>query len=309
MQDKLLLRVRGLTVSLLSARRNVFSGRKLYVSSILLALSGACIFSTPVQPQQSSGSKPQFEVVSIRPNISGQSGNRGLQLDGYRGVDVPMPELILGAYGLKFQYQLIGLPKWAQSAHYDITAKVGDSDVPILKTMGSRERYKMFQTVLEDRFSLRCHWEKRTLPAHTLQVSGNKANMKKLQSVDPAKIVTTRGASVGAGTFMMTADQKFIAQAITIRQLVSFLEEEMHMPVADGTGLTGEYDFEMQLPSAREQSSISGSDDNGLSHPPDPIDTGDWMEDGLSQIGLKLVPSKSELPVLVIDELKPPSPN
>jgi uncharacterized protein (TIGR03435 family) len=169
----------------------------------------------------------------------------------------------------------------------------------------------MLQPVLEDRFSLHCHWEKRLLPTYTLKVSGKNANLKDVTSAKGPKTVTVGEATISAGSggLMKTANGRVVARGVTIQQLASFLADEQQIYVVDGAGLTGKYDFDMQLPQAPERSSFTANDDRALTRPPNQNETNDLLQDGLSQIGLKLVPSKTELPVLVIDELKPPSPN
>jgi uncharacterized protein (TIGR03435 family) len=277
----------------------------LRLSPILIALAGACIFCTVSRAQQAPAKLPQFEAVSIRPTDPDGVANYRFLPDGFNAENVPLGQLILEAYGLERQYQMIGLPKWAHTAHYAIVAKVGESDMPAMKTLTFSQRYKMIQPVLEDRFSLRCHWEKRSLPAYTLELSGKNAKPKDITSADNSKSVTVGEATVGAGAMMVTADGRVIARAVPIRTLVSELAGELETYVIDDTGLTGKYDFEIQLPRARGHSSSAANDDGQ----PDPNETNDLIQDGLSQIGLKLVPTKAELPVLVIDGLKPPSRN
>lgn len=275
----------------------------------MIALAGGGLFYAALQSQQLSAKLPQFETVSIKPNDSDRVGSSGFLPDGYRGENVSLTPVILGAYGLERRYQILGLPKWAKTAHYEIVAKVGEADLPMLKTLGYSKRYKMLQPVLADRFSLRCHWEKRSLPAYTLQISGKDVRLEDVTSADQSKTVTVGEATIGAGTFMKMANGRVIARAVTIAQLVSMLEDELDKHVVDATGLKGKYDFEMQLPPGPDRSSFAAGDNGGFMGSADRIETDDLIEDGLSQIGLKLAPVKAELPVLMIDELKPPSPN
>jgi len=301
-----LLRVRGLTVYLRGGLECAFPRAFLRVLPIMIALSGTCIVSTVLQSQQIPAKMPQFEAVSIKPTDPDRRGNVVLLPDGYWGENVTPAQLIFSAYGLERHYQIVGLPKWAQSAHYEVMAKVGVADVPAMKPLRSAQRYKMLQPVLEDRFSMRSHWETRSLPAYTLELSGKDSKLKDVHTAGYSKEVQMGGAHIGPGS-LGTMNGHLIARGVPIRMLVSVLAGEMDLYVVDGTGLTSEYDFEMQL--SPEHSSVAASDAGGLTHSPDQIETTGLIQDGLSQIGLKLVPMKAELPVLVIDELKPPSPN
>jgi len=271
------------------------------LARIVTALSGVCIVSAVAQSQQIPAKFPQFDAVSIRPADPNGVPNWRYLADGFNAENITLAPLLLEAYGLKQEQgrQLLGLPKWAASAHYAILAKIAEADMPAMKTLRYSQRGKMLQTVLEGRFSLRCHWEKRSLPSYTLELSGKDARLKDVTSEDSSKTIAVGQATLGTGALMKTANGRVIARAVPIGMLVSELAGELDRYVVDSTGLTGKYDFEMQL------SSPAANDDG----PRDQNEPSELIQDGLSQIGLKLVPSKAELPVLVIDEIKPPSPN
>jgi uncharacterized protein (TIGR03435 family) len=286
------------------SRRVRVGGRTvLRLVRIVTALAEACIFSAvaAAQPQQTPPKLPQFDAVSIRPAGPNAPANWGYLPDGFNAENVTLAPLIMEAYGLKQEqgHQLLGLPKWAESAHYAILAKVAESDMPVMKTLRYSQRGKMLQPILEDRFSLRCHWEKRSMSAYTLELSGKGTKLKDATSEDSSKTVAVGQATLGAGALIKTANGRVIARAVPISMLVSELAGELDTYVIDDTGLKGKYDFDMQL------SSVAAHDDS----PSDQSEPKELVQDGLSQIGLRLVPSKADLPVLVIDELKPPSPN
>jgi uncharacterized protein (TIGR03435 family) len=63
---------------------------------------------------------------------------------------------------------------------------------------------------------------------------------------------------------MKTVNGRIVARAVIVAQFVSILADELEMYVVDGTGLTGHYDFDMQLlPQAREDSSFTAKDNEG----------------------------------------------
>ena len=81
-----------------------------------------------------------------------------------------------------------------------------------------------------------------------------------------------------------------------LTDLKFLLAQETGRPVVDHTGLTGKYDFTLQYtPSARAATDQSGKPS---------IYTA--LEE---QLGLKLVPMKQPVEVLVIDSLEPPTEN
>jgi uncharacterized protein (TIGR03435 family) len=76
-------------------------------------------------------------------------------------------------------------------------------------------------------------------------------------------------------------------------------------PVIDKTGLTGSFDFTLEWVRERRASLAS---DSPAPAPSDPV--GPTVLEALSdQLGLKLVPTKTSLPVLVIDRVERPSEN
>lgn len=74
----------------------------------------------------------------------------------------------------------------------------------------------------------------------------------------------------------------------------------------DDTDLKGKYNFKMQIPKDVGGASV---DSKSASDLPDQFQHSNNLQYALSQIGLKLVPSKTELPVLVVDAVEPCSPN
>jgi uncharacterized protein (TIGR03435 family) len=256
-------------------------------------------------PQSASGSL-QFEVVSIKPNVHGRSLSEGNPRDTYEADDISLPDLIVSAYGLKKQYQVLGLPEWATSPHYDVMAKVSASDVAAFQKIGYRAINRMLQPVMEDRFGLRFHWEKRVLPTYTLTLAKKGSALKDGTDKDSQMIhVEGTGAYIGAGSIVTMLDGRVISRAAPISMLVQVLEGELNSIVVDETGLKGTYDYELHLPRAPESAASAGG---GLGLP-EPMQPGDSVAGSLYEIGLRLVPSKTEQPVLVVDAIQPPSSN
>jgi uncharacterized protein (TIGR03435 family) len=258
------------------------------------------------QAPQAAAAPMQFEVVSIKANATGRRGNIGMIPDGYAAEDESLLEIVRLAYGLTQDYQVLGLPVWAKTAHYDVAAKVGGSDVAAFQKAGYTTLYQMFQPVLEDRFGLRFHWEKRVLPTYTLTLAKRVSALKDATDKD-SKMVHVEGsdAFIGAGSMFTGIDGRVIGRAAPMRMLVEHLQNEMNSIVVDETGLKGTYDYELQLPRASENVGSAGV---GMGSP-EPMQPGDSIAGSLYEIGLRLVPSKTEQPVLVVDSIQPPSAN
>src|SRR5437016_2968060 len=116
--------------------------------------------------------KPAFEVASIKRSASGQEGGGG----GPRGDrfivrNVPLRLLVNIAFrpatGQLFNQQIIGGPDWSRTDRFDVEAKMGGS----FPSISYNQIQLMLQALLEDRFQLKAHREKRELPVYNLVVS------------------------------------------------------------------------------------------------------------------------------------------
>ena len=86
-----------------------------------------------------------------------------------------------------------------------------------------------------------------------------------------------------------------------LTDLKFLLAKETGRPVVDDTGLTGKYDFVLEYtPASRAAASGTGTDEGGRPS----IFTA--LEE---QLGLKLVPSKQPVEMLVVDSIEQPKEN
>ena len=67
---------------------------------------------------------PAFEVASVKPNKSGTTqANIGMPPNGVNFVNLPLRGIIQLAYGINQPSKLAGVPDWAVTERYDITAR------------------------------------------------------------------------------------------------------------------------------------------------------------------------------------------
>src|SRR5215475_13067949 len=120
--------------------------------------------------------KPAFEVATIKRNVSlAEGGSIGMQPGGrFRAINVDLRFMIATMYRTGprlFASQIIGLPDWATTEHWDITAKVTDD----LAGQPAQELFRkmppMVQSLLEDRFKLRLHRDTQPQPTYALVVA------------------------------------------------------------------------------------------------------------------------------------------
>ena len=260
----------------------------LALSAIAVAVPALSQVARP-NAQGPATKAPAFDVVSIRQHVDDGNGSHWWTptADGYKTYSAWPFELIFLAYELQYPGQLIGLPEWCHEDTYDIEARIDGQELPAYQKLSDRERRSyvapMLRAMLADRFSLKAHHETRLLPVYELMVAKGGAKLK--QSADPEDVygmVTDRGLI------------RIHAGPIGARFIVG-LSDATGRIVIDKTGLTGYYDIDLKWTPEEDQA-------NGESGP-------SLFTAIEEQLGLKLVPSKAPVDVVVVDHIERPSEN
>jgi uncharacterized protein (TIGR03435 family) len=248
----------------------------------------------PIAPEQKpltlaelKGRSFQFEVASIRPNTSGDQGmSWRSNLDNFQMTNVPLRNLVMGAYDVKLDDALVGLPKWAENDRYNISAKVDEETGAIWKRLNREDKGKLIQMLEQNLLAERCqfkeHKEIRQLPVYELVVAKSGVKMK------DAAASENNMFSFGSG--------KIDAHGIEMLQFVDILTSNLDRTVVDKTGLGDKrYTFTLKWTPDEEQGTA---------------DAGPSIYAALEeQLGLKLVASKAPVEIVVVDKMERPSEN
>jgi uncharacterized protein (TIGR03435 family) len=300
---------------------------------LLLLAAGWLAVAAPIAFGQGNASAPQaattavnapaYDVVSIKPTKSGAINNGDGTIssrsrvmapaDGYSATNVSLKSLIQNAYGIK-EDLISGVPSWAETAGYDVEAKMDESVAAALQQLPAEQRAEhrrlMLQSLLADRFKLKAHREAKELPIYALVIA--KGGFK-LKEADPNKTDTNGvkgpdGRPLPMGMMMMRPGQ-LNAKAIPISNLVANLSQQLHRTVVDKTGLTGKYDITLQwTPEEGSGPMFPGGPPSGAPPPPDP--NGPSIFTALQeQLGLRLDSTKGPVETLVLDHVETPSEN
>jgi len=227
--------------------------------------------------QRQADRPTEFEVVSVKRQPPSRYGYLpGLspikfRSTGNRFTDhtVSVQQIILQAFDLT-DYQVLRLPDWANprgepgGEYYDIDA-VAPFDDPT-----TSELRMMLQSVLAERFNLRCQWQEKELPVYALVLTRNGSKLQRA----PAE---SRGLTMYA-----------------LIQLISpFIVDR---PIVDHTGLEGQYVALRpgDVSHVREDPLRAASELSAM------------LED---RYGLKLEARKELTRMLVVDHIERPSPN
>ncbi len=208
-------------------------------------------------------------------------------------TDLYLKSVITSAYGVR-EDLIYGLPSWAQTVRYDITAKMNPDEAPQMNKLTRSERREMIAALLAERFNLKVHTEIKVRPVYELVLVGDAPKFpihaqETAASVGPATRTGTDSVKTGAG--------QFEAKDVTLPLLTAFLEENLETNIIDKTGLHGRYDLRLRW--TPDIGSPSSSDGDA---PPLFTALGD-------QLGLKLRPSRGPVETLVVDRIDQPSAN
>jgi uncharacterized protein (TIGR03435 family) len=181
-----------------SRRRLLLIG--LAAAGLALAPSHAQQPTDAPKPPQAAAAAPMFEydVVSVKEyKFEGGSFYSDMRWDpnGLTAMNISLYSLIRMAYGLD-RFHVSGGSDWAQSALFQVQARMDDATVEALRKLPSEEaiatRRRMLQAVLADRFKLTVRRETRLFPAYALVVAKGRP---KLQESPPADAHTETAAT------------------------------------------------------------------------------------------------------------------
>jgi uncharacterized protein (TIGR03435 family) len=158
----------------------------------------------------------------------------------------------------------------------------------------------MVQKLLQERFQLTFHNEKKELSVYAITVAKTGPKLTKNESGG-----NLPGFGPGRGNFLVRNS--------TISEFASVLQANiLEQPVVDQSGLGAtRYDFTLKWTPDPSQSQVGGPGPGGP--PPPPADGADIPPDIFAafqqQLGLKLDSTKAPVDVMVIDRLEKPSAN
>ena len=249
----------------------------------------------PPVPPMAADANPSFEVATIKPSKPDAKG-KGF---GFRGghfvtFNTNVNDLIAFAYGLHAK-QIVDAPAWFGTDLFDIEAKPDAEGRPSLKQMAS-----MTQKLLEDRFQLKFHHDKRELSVYVISVASGGPKMTK----------STASATDQQG-FGFRGLGDLIVRNLSMADFATWMQSGvMDRPVVDQTGLTDRYDFTLKwTPDESQFAQFRGA---GVTVPP-PTDSASAPPSLYTavteQLGLKMGPGKVPDDVIVIDHVEKPSAN
>jgi uncharacterized protein (TIGR03435 family) len=225
---------------------------------------------------------PALEVASIKPSqTTGKPMMSAAKGGRINATNVTLKYLILWAWDLR-PYQVSGGPPWLDSAAFDIIAT---PEHPMDPSPDNIEiGRQMIRSLLADRFQLAVRLEQKELPRYALIHASNGPALKTVEKWQNPTDMRVHAGGPGHLT----------GEKVTISLLTGILSDITGRAVADKTGLTGYYDFNLDWT----------PDDV----PPDPASPSIFTA-LQEQLGLKLESEKGPVRVLTIYQAEKPSKN
>ena len=258
----------------------------------LVRASGDAAFAIPAPPKTLAADAPMtFEVATIKPADPARAGvGPGITM---RPPDVVTFNTTLG-YLMGFAYdmhprQIVGAAPWVESEKYDIVGRPQAAGVPSLPQFRA-----LLRNLIEERFQLKTHREKRNLPAYALVVGPDGPKKMARNETNPNGPPGAGGKGLGVMVFSNSTMSDFA----TVMQ-----GNILDRPVVDRTGLQGRFDFTLSWTPDESQYRQAG-----LQVPPAPADA---KLPGLftaiqEQIGLRFESVTAPVEVIVIDGASKP---
>jgi len=309
--------------------------RRLFsMASLGIALASLGAGMAQAQSQQASGPLPSYEVATIKPG----GPSSGFVPGGPRNIAHMAYPSARSLVALAYNFppgggaRVVGGPSWIDNEPYNIEAKIPDDEMARMQTMTLEQRQAesrmMQQTLLADRFKLKAHLETREMPIYELVVAKGGPKLKEVAAFVPppppqpgAQAAGPRPPGLpgpggpmpamthGIRTLRKDGGIEMTVMSMTLDAVAGGSSLGLNdRPVVNKTGLTGAYDFtltwtpspgSMPGPPGMPQPPSAQSDSSGPS----------LFTAVEEQLGLKLVPSKGPVEVLVIDSIERPSEN
>lgn len=281
-----------------------------------------CFVRSPVCPQPTQESSPpvEFEVASIKPNRNCDGTGMPLQVihDRLSIHCLPLRSLIRRAFaGVDERLpDVFGGPEWLKTERYDVVAKA-DFNASDEQMVGP-----MLRALLEQRFQLRVHEERRNSPVYVLKIAKSGAKLQpslpgscsqddhplQVKSFTPGKPPQRYCGSFHAKAREFT--EVFEFYSVTMAPFATLISDYTGRAVVDETGLTGHFDARLEFDRTSSNPVFLNGGLAADAATSSDASTAPSIFTALSQqLGLKLSPATRPLKVIVVDHVERPAPN
>ncbi len=275
--------------------------------AVALPIGFGLLNVTPSRADAQTASAAKFSSVSIKPHLSDANNRiimgkmitsaKGGNPPGFAGVGVLPHMLVKDAYRVQ-DGQITGEPDWMKSQRYDVAAQIDPQTAEQMKKLSEDQvdimNQQMMRQLLADYFKLTLHQDSVNLPVYELVVGEGGPQLERTTSPGLTQFGPGQLNSKGAPMSIITEQ----------------LSRNLGRPVVDKTGLQGTYAFRLHwTPDAEEMARLHALGLPEMNRPAASTSGPDLMTAVQEQLGLKLRPQTTRLPLLVIDHIEQPIQN
>jgi uncharacterized protein (TIGR03435 family) len=272
--------------------------RMLHLAMAIALFTGSGAAQGPSAPGPAD--RLTFEVVSIKPNKSGDARSRTDAAPNGRvmATNVPLNDLVRTAFELQLQEMVVGdrAPAWITTDRWDIEAKAAGEP-------GPQQMREMLRNLLVDRFKLVSRREARNMPTYALVLARNDRQLGpqlRRSTLDcQAQVAASRVPGTTPGTVQQCGGRNgrgtIATFGVPLSSFAKSLSPAAGRYVFDATGLTDRFDLDLKWT-------------------PDPDGGAAAQSDGVSlftaiqeQLGLRLEPRQAPVNVFVIESAEQPA--
>jgi uncharacterized protein (TIGR03435 family) len=272
----------------------------------LLVTLLVCLAGTFLRAQTPILEEPDY-VVSIRPSPP-PDGNFHLSVSSpphssrFEVTNFPIKALLQIAYG--YDAPVVGAPEWVSNTFYTIQARSDEAaDARLAKLTQNEvrlEKRNAIRVLLAERFDLKMHLEPRNTLSYNLIVAKGGAKLQIVPAPPPPTNGDAPAPAASTSTVDITAHGsqhglELVGAHASMRAITGTLSSMVQAPVIDQTGLTGTYNFTLQI--GREWSAN------------DPDSWPSIFTAVQEQLGLKLEAVHETVPNLVVHHITKPTEN
>lgn len=263
---------------------------------------------TSTAGQTSETPAVEFEAASIKLNRSGDvvAGLRRSPGGRFEVTNMPLAFLIEFAYQLQ-NFELQGGPSWMSSDRWDIIAKMAGDPPPMTPGTGTPDAIMLAtRTLMAERFKLAVHRETREVDVYQLvraNADGRIGPGLRQATVDCLAIqkaadAAAKGDRLACGLRISIGRIQMGGRSMTL--LLNALTAITQRRVVDRTGLTGDWELDITFNPPTLPPGLVGPPP-----PPNP-DVASLFTVLQEQLGLKLEPARTPMPVMVVDSVEQP---
>jgi len=252
------------------------------------------------QQQATDRSIGTLDVAAIRASKDSEKLFMQYSDGGFTAKGATLLQLLAVAYSLR-EDLIFNLPEWAKTTRWDVNAKIDDPDVDAIKRLPWPDRRAMLEPVLAERFGVRVHRGSKAMPIFELVIAAGGPKLQISETQTGTSDSQYKGLNVGGVRFNDKGEITTFSTTVSV--FATQLSRVLKKTVLDHTGLTKRYDINLRW----EPDEMKGlAQDTGL------LDT--TQAPGLftaiqEQLGMKLLPSKGPVEVLVVDQASLPTAN